>query len=142
MKTKLLTICLLLFSSISWGDELDGKMLICNKFDSIKHPYGFKFLTNNVTGEYINEQAQIIKIDGRHKNNSYRKTLTHIYWWDNAWRLDRKTLELFNGDELAVWKSVRTCEVYLNKHSYDTAMENYRLEQQKKIENIIKDNKI
>ena len=142
MKTKLLTICLLLFTSISWGDELDGKMLICNKFGSIKHPYGFKFLKNNVIGEYINEQAQIIKFGGRYKNKPYHKTLTHIFWWDGGWRLDRKTLELSNGADYPVWKSVRTCKVYLNNYSYDTAIENYRLEQYKKIENIIKDNKI
>ena len=119
MKTKLLTICLLLFVistnaaetdiekdvekdlerllRITKG-ELDGKFLICKKniFDnsySFKWERGFSFHNFREKQVIVNDKGQLLEAET--KDTRYRTTLTHVYLQDEYFSLDRKTLQLY-----------------------------------------------
>ena len=93
MKIKLLTICLLLFSSISWSGEIDGKSIICSRDNG--HVYhsgltGYRFVNGKVKVDTPREIGMInLEAESLHTTPNY------IEWEAGVRaRLNRKTLVL------------------------------------------------
>ena len=119
MKTKILTICLLLFVISTNAAEtdidkdlekllqiipkeggLDGKFLICKKNifdnrDSFTWERGFSFHNFREKQVIVNDKGQLLEV--KTKDTRYRTTLTHVYLHDEYFSLDRKTLQLYWG---------------------------------------------
>ncbi|MDA7842086.1 hypothetical protein N9A44_00500 [Gammaproteobacteria bacterium] len=114
MKTKLLTICLLLVTSISWSGEIDGKSIICNK------DTGYRFVSGMVEVDAIREFG-IANLEAGY----YHTNPDYISWRGGVRaRLNRKTLVLEREyqDGYIYWKQ---CEVMPNIKEYNKQLEKY-----------------
>ena len=126
MKTKLLTICLLLFSSISWSGEIDGKSIICSKNNG--HVYhsgltGYRFVNGKVNVD-IPREFGMAELEA----DSLRTTPNYISWYGGVRaRLNRKTLVLerehtSHKDGYIFWKQ---CEAIPNIKTYNKKMKKH-----------------
>ena len=126
MKTKLLTICLLLFSSISWSGEIDGKSIICSRDNG--HVYhsgltGYRFVNGKVEIDMPREWGMV-----DFEALDYHTTPDYISWYGGVRaRLNRKTLVLereytSHQDGYIFWKQ---CEAMPNIKTYNKKMEKY-----------------
>ena len=119
MKTKLLTICLLLFTSISWSGEIDGKSIICDKRN------GYKFVSEKIEMDRITELNRLEFGIKYFKLGSYITTHDFIKWKTEVWfRLNRKTLVL-EQESMGKYIYLMQCEVMPNIKAYNKQMEKY-----------------
>ena len=124
MKIKLLTICLFLFSSISWSGEIDGKSIICSK--NTGHVYhsgltGYRFVNGKVNVD-IPREFGMAKLEA----DSLRTTPNYIYWRGGLRvRLDRKTLVLDGEHSDGKYIFWMQCEAMPNIKTYNKKMKKY-----------------
>ncbi len=148
---KIILLILIIFSSsIAFSsdglDALDGKNIICESINEPIYPtvgiYGFRFVGNEVSGDYFvigNDEVKIVNF-----YTDFVKTISidTIIWWGSesftGWELNRETLYLvFDADS-----SPHQCKVVLNIDVYNKEMELIRLEQFNILKEKLKKNKI
>ena len=150
MKSLLCTICIsviLLNSSVSWSDGVNGKGIVCED-----EPYSVGFYFSESMGEPYVWTIRISRSNDRFGSSTfghkYQTDAEYIYWW-GIYKLDRKTLRLtitdtsvgFWGKLLRKHRRHTNCELFTadeTKQRMEDLLEEYKSQ----YEDSLSDNKI
>lgn len=139
MKSLIAFATLLASVAVSAG-ELDGKAVTCDA-DHLTAPIGFEFRGDRAIAYEITTQDSKAVIREFGSGEEYKTTPTTVIWWE-LYRLDRETLWLQFRTPMRGVMFEYQCQVTTSLDSFRATLEAARLEEQKAIDERMKDNKI
>ena len=146
-KTLLTLFVFLLPLSVTAG-ELDGKSLICIGDEELElyrdDVVGFNFVDGNVSATRVEERElkyRISTFGESLSDKSYTATRNEVTWFESAWVLNRKTLEMTSGKKMP-FKGRYQCEVLESFDVFYDKLVRIQAEKQRLLEEELKQNKI
>lgn len=145
-KTASVVTFWMLISTCAFGQDLQGKAIICKDEESENTTYrGYEFVDGLVVRSVLwggsRSSAKLERYGKPWEKNIFVELAEKIF--SQNWVLNRKTLEItYKGDGEVIPDKTIPCEVYLSQEAYAEAFQKYKREQQTLIDLKMEGNRI